>query len=243
LTDAYSDPPGVTDALHTEKLARLPTTFYCYRPSPNAPEVGDLPAAQAGHVTFGSVNAFNKVTPEVLETWAELLLRVPNSRLIIRADMTDSLRARLLETFAARGIGGERLELINRLPRPLYLELIKRMDIALDPFPFNGHTTTCDCIWQGVPVVTLSGTTYVSRFGGSGLRTLGLEELVADSREKYLEITIALAGDIERLAHLRTTLRERMAASPLTDFTGFTRNLETEYRRMWHDWLAEPPSR
>ena len=172
----------------------------------------------------------------------ELLLRVPGSRFVIRADMTDSLRKRLLETFAGHGVGAERLELVNRLPRPLYLELIKRMDIALDPFPFNGHTTTCDCIWQGVPVVTLSGDTYVSRFGGSGLKTLGLDEVITDSREGYLETAVALARDVERLKHLRATLRERMAASPLVDFVGFTRNLEAAYRKMWRDWLAEPAS-
>ncbi len=238
LTDEYSDPSGVTDALHTEKLVRLPTTFFCYRPSPGAPDVGDSPAATAGHVTFGSVNAFSKITPDVLKAWAEILLRVPNSRLIIRADMTESLRARLLETFAGHGVGAERLELVNRLVRPLYLELIKRMDIALDPFPFNGHTTTCDCLWQGVPVVTLSGQTYVSRFGGSGLKTLGLDELIADTREGYLETAVALAGDVERLARLRATLRERMAASPLLDFTTFTHNLEAEYRRTWQNWCA-----
>jgi predicted O-linked N-acetylglucosamine transferase (SPINDLY family) len=163
---------------------------------------------------------------------------VPGSRLVIRADITDSLRKRLLEMFAGWGIGDERLELANRVPRPMYLELIKRLDIALDPFPFNGHTTTCDSLWQGVPVITLSGKTYVSRFGGSGLKTLGLDELIATSREQYLETAAALAGDLERLAHLRGTLRERMAASPLVDFAGFTRNLEAAYRRMWRDWCA-----
>ncbi|MEX0678390.1 MAG: tetratricopeptide repeat protein [Pirellulales bacterium] len=243
LTDEYADPPGATDALHTEKLVRLPTTFFCYQPSGDAPAVGELPAAANGHVTFGSVNNFTKITVDALRLWAEILLRVPGSRLVIRADMTESLRKRLRETFAEQGIGGERLELVNRLPRLLYLELIKRMDIALDPFPFNGHTTTCDCIWQGVGVVTLSGQTYVSRFGGSGLKTLGLDELIADSREGYLETAVALAQDVERLRRLRATLRERMAASPLLDFAGFTRNLEAAYRRMWHDWLAEPSSR
>lgn len=236
LTDAYSDPPGMADAVHTEQLVRLPATFFCYRPSPDAPDVGPLPAQAAGHVTFGSVNAFNKVTPEVLHTWGEILLRVPNSRLIIRADMTESLRGRLLDAFAQQGIDSERLELVNRLPRLLYLELIKRMDVALDPFPFNGHTTTCDCLWQGVPVITLSGDRYASRFGGSGLKTLGLDELITDSRAAYIETAAALAGNVEHLAQLRSTLRERMAGSALLDFASFTRNLEAAYRQMWHDW-------
>jgi predicted O-linked N-acetylglucosamine transferase (SPINDLY family) len=238
LTDAYADPAGVTDRFHTEKLVRLPRLYYCFLPSPDAPRVVALPALAAGHVTFGSVNNFMKVTPDALQAWAEILLRVPRSRLILRADMTDSLRQRLLETFARHGVAADRLELVNRLPRQQYLELIQRMDIALDPFPFNGHTTTCDCLWQGVPVVTLSGQTYASRFGGSGLAAMQLHELIADSRDAYLEIAAALGNDLPRLAHLRSTLRDRMAASPLLDFGGFTQNLETEYQRMWRRWCG-----
>jgi protein O-GlcNAc transferase len=132
----------------------------------------------------------------------------------------------------------ERLELVNRLPRPKYLELIARLDIALDPFPFNGHTTTCDSLWQGVPVLTLSGKTYVTRFGGSGHALLGLTELITHSREEYVEAAVALANDRERLILYRTTLRERMAASPLLDFAGFTRRLEAAYREMWADYCS-----
>jgi predicted O-linked N-acetylglucosamine transferase (SPINDLY family) len=236
LTDAYSDPPGTTEHLHTERLERLPTTFFCYQPSNYAPPVGPLPATSNGYITFGSINAFTKVTPQVLDTWAEILLQVPQSKLVIRADMTALLQKRLTETFAARAIGPERLELVNRLPRPRYLELISRLDVALDPFPFNGHTTTCDSLWQGVPVVTLSGNTYVSRFGGSGLATLGLHELITHSREEYIAAAVALANDRERLLTYRAMLRERMAASPLLDFKAFTRNLEVAYRRMWREW-------
>ncbi len=239
ITDDYSDPPGQTDALHTEKLWRLPTTFFCYQPSTYAPPVGPSPAASNGYVTFGSVNAFTKVTPQVLETWAEILRRVPEARLVIRADMTESLHARLRETFAGLGIAPDRLELVNRLPRPKYLELIARLDVALDPFPFNGHTTTCDCLWQGVPVVTLSGQSYVSRFGGSGLATLGLTELITHSPDEYIQTAVALANDHERLADYRSTLRERMAASPLLDFKTFTANLEAAYRQMWRQWCDQ----
>jgi predicted O-linked N-acetylglucosamine transferase (SPINDLY family) len=118
------------------------------------------------------------------------------------------------------------------------LELISRLDIALDPFPFNGHTTTCDCLWQGVPVVTLSGQTYASRFGGSGLTTLEMHDCITRSREEYLEAAVALAADRGRLINYRATLRGRMAASPLCDFRSFTRNLEAAYRRMWRDWCS-----
>jgi protein O-GlcNAc transferase len=238
LTDEWSDPAGKTEHLHTEKLVRLPNACFCYLPSPDAPRITPLPAETAGRITFGSFNYFAKVTPEVLETWAKLMSRVPQSRLVILADMAISLRARLADSFAQLGIGTERLELVHRLPRIKYLELINRVDIALDPFPFNGHTTTCDCLWQGVPVVTLSGHTYVSRFGSSGHRVLGLASLVAQQPQQYVDIAASLACDLSGLAAMRAQLRDRMRASPLLDARTFTSNLESEYLRMWHEKLS-----
>jgi protein O-GlcNAc transferase len=238
LTDAYSDPPGATDQLHAEKLVRLPRSFFCYLPSADAPPIVPAPAVESGSVTFGSFNNFSKVTSEVLEAWASILARTPRSRLVILGDMVGSLRERIVEAFASRQIASERLEFVDRLPRERYLELIQRVDIGLDPFPFNGHTTTCDCLWQGVPVVTLSGDTYASRFGASALVTLGLNELVASTREEYIDRAVKLAADVRRLGSLRHELRSRMAASPLLDFGGFTRNLEAEYRRIWDAWIG-----
>lgn len=239
LTDEYSDPPGMTEALHTETLARLPRSFFCYMPSTDAPPVGPLPARANGYVTFGSVNNFTKINARVLDTWARILNRVPNSRLTLRADMTESLRARLIATFTEYGIEASRLQLFNRAPRREYLEMIARSDIALDPFPFNGHTTTCDCLWQGVSVVTLSGETYVSRFGGSGLATLGLTQHIAHSIDEYVDIAVRLAEEVDALDALRGQLRGRMADSPLLDYAGFTRNLEAEYRQMWARYCAK----
>ncbi len=238
LTDDYADPPGMTDQFHTEKLVPLPKSFFCYMPSENAPAVCPPPVLQNGFVTFGSFNNFTKVTPQVLEAWARILLRVPDSRLILLADMAATLKSYLISTLEGHGVRRDRLELANRRPREGYLELIQGVDIALDPFPFNGHTTTCDALWQGVPVVNLSGGSYVSRFGGSGLATLGLNDLIAHDVQHYIQIAVGLASDSSRLQHLRATLRERMAASPLLDFTGFTRNLEAAYRRMWIDWCT-----
>jgi predicted O-linked N-acetylglucosamine transferase (SPINDLY family) len=237
LSDDYSDPPGTTEHWHTETLVRLPRTFFCYLPSSDAPPLTPPPATVNGYVTFGSINNYAKVTPQVLATWAEILVRIPDSRLLVRADMTESLQQHLRATFATHGISAERLELVDSLPHRQFLELINRLDVALDPFPFNGHTTTSDCLWQGVPVVTLSGNTYVSRFGGSGLATLGVGELIAATRDEYIAIAVALAADLPRLSSLRGTLRQRMSESPLLDFTTFTRNLEAEYRQMWRRWL------
>jgi protein O-GlcNAc transferase len=239
LTDAYSDPPGQTDPFYTERLVRLPQTFFCYQPSADAPAIVESPLDTNGQVTFGSFNNFSKVTDEVLAAWAKILKQTPKSRLVILADMAPSLRKRLGDSFAGAGISAERLELVDRVPRERYLQLINRVDIALDPFPFNGHTTTCDCLWQGVPVVTLSGDRYVSRFGGSGLITLGLHALVTDSPADYIACAQQLAQDPDRLRQLRRELRQRMSASPLLDFKGFTRNLEAEYDRMWAAWVAE----
>jgi len=238
LSDAYADPPGETERWHTEQLVRLPQTFFCYQPSHDAPPVGQPPVLLRGAVTFGSFNNLAKVTPEVLATWAEILRLVPGSRLVLLGDMNESVERQLRETFTGHGIGADRLDLVRRLARPQYLELIASVDVALDPFPFNGHTTTCDCLWQGVPVVTLSGNTYVSRFGGSGLATLGLHELIAHSKEEYQQIALGLACDLERLKELRATMRETMRRSPLMDYAAFTQNLEAEYRRMWQAWCA-----
>ncbi|MGD9724140.1 MAG: tetratricopeptide repeat protein [Pirellulales bacterium] len=240
LTDAWADPPGTTDAHYTEKLVRLPRAFFCYLPSAAAPEVSPLPTAQRGYVTFGSFNAFSKITPEVLATWARLLTAVPNSRLIILGNVTPSLAEHLTQSFASRGIDTARITLADRRPRLDYLRLIASADIALDPFPFNGHTTTCDALWQGVPVVTLAGETYVQRFGSSAHINLGLEDLIARTEDEYVDIAARLAGNLPRLTALRAGLRERMARSPIVDAVGFTRNLEAAYRTMWIDWCRRP---
>ena len=239
LTDEWSDPPGVTDAFHTETLLRLPRCFFCYQPSPDAPPIIELPRADNGYITFGSFNAFGKVTPEVLATWATLLAEVPNAKLTILADAAPSQQAYLNDIFQREGIDAQRITLANRRPRAEYLELIQQADIALDPFPFNGHTTTCDCLWQGVPVVALAGNHYASRFGSSAHQHVELQDLVAQTPQQYVETAARLAADVGRLAKLRQELRPRMAASPLVDYVGFTRNLEAAYRQAWQDWCAQ----
>lgn len=238
LTDAWADPPRTTDAFYTEKLVRQPRAFFCYQPSSDAPPVTALPALKNGYVTFGSFNAFPKITPQVLATWADLLAAVPDSRLVILGNVTPSLIEYLHSTFEQRGVVPRRLTLADRRPRNEYLQLINSVDVALDPFPFNGHTTTCDALWQGVPVVTLAGHNYASRFGSSAHVNLELQGLIAESPEQYVTIAANLARDLDQLQTLRANLRSRMEASPLLDFVGFTRNLEAEYRRMWQQWCA-----
>jgi predicted O-linked N-acetylglucosamine transferase (SPINDLY family) len=241
LTDERADPPGVSDPLYTEKLVRLPRAFFCYDPF-ETPDLTPLPALERGYVTFGSFNNYAKVMPEVVDTWLTILSRVPESRLMVLAYSGGYLEKHLKELAAGRGIDPVRVELHDKRWRQDYLKLVQQADIALDAFPFNGHTTTCDAIWMGVPVVMLEGEVYASRFGGSVLGNVGLQNLIARSAEEYIERAVELAGDLERLSALRGELRARMTASPLADYQGFTRNLEREYRRMWTEWCRRVDS-
>ena len=140
---------------------------------------------------------------------------------------------KIREIMAAEGVDPLRVEAINRLKHLEYLELHHAIDIALDSFPFNGHTTVCDALWMGVPSIMLEGRTYASRFGTCTLVNVGLSELIAHDPDEYVEIAVRLAGDRKRLAELRRSLRRRLRESPLVDAAGFTRKLEAAYRQMW----------
>jgi protein O-GlcNAc transferase len=236
LTDAHADPPGLADRYYTERLVRLPRAFFCYKPFDDSPPVTPLPALAAGHVTFGSFNNLMKVTPEAIEVWLEILSRVPASRLVVLAYRGGHAERNLHARARAHGIEPSRVEVFEKCSTPDFLKWQQRADIALDPFPFNGHTTTCDSIWMGVPVVMLEGDAYVSRFGGSVLANVGLNDLIAHNTDEYIDIAVGLASELPRLERLRDTLRQRMADSPLMDYAGFTRNLESAYRKMWVDW-------
>jgi protein O-GlcNAc transferase len=239
LTDGRADPLGLTDAFYTEQLVRLPRSFFCYQPSDEAPPITPLPARASGRVTFGYFNNFSKVTPRVIEAWLEILLRVSDSQLLVLAAACGYVERRLREIARQKGVDPQRIKLYDALPLTGYMRLLQRADIALDPFPFNGHTTTCDSIWMGVPVVMLEGDRYASRFGGCVLANVGLEDLIARSVDEYVDIAVELAKNLARLERLRDELRPRMASSPLLDFGGFTRNVEAAYRQMWRKWCDE----
>jgi len=234
ITDCYSDPPGA-DVFYTERLIHLPDCAWVYRPSDESPEVGPLPAAAVGHITFGCLNKPIKMTGHAIELWRRIMQAVPGSRLLLLSP-TDNPALR--GQFTARGIEAGRVELAGRRRRREYLELFNRIDIALDPFPYNGDTTTCDGFWMGVPLVTLAGEAFVSRRGVSHLCNVGLRELVASSDDEYVRIAAGLASDLSRLADIRHGLRARMARSPLMDYAGYTANLESAYRQMWRAWCA-----
>jgi predicted O-linked N-acetylglucosamine transferase (SPINDLY family) len=182
------------------------------------------------------MNAFAKVSPEALALWVEILQAIPAARLLMTSVPEGTARDRLRQHFAVQGIATDRLELHDRLPYARYRELLGRIDIALDPFPYNGTTTTCDTLWRGIPVVSLVGETSVARSGYALLKAVGLEELAAPDRKAYVQTAIDLARDGGRLRKVRAGLRARFEASPLRDEAGFTRELESAYRVIWGEW-------
>ncbi|MBX6321423.1 MAG: hypothetical protein IRY94_06330, partial [Rhodospirillaceae bacterium] len=242
LTDGQTDPPGAADALHSERLERLERIFLCYRPPAWVPEVSPLPAGDTGVVTFGSFNAARKLSAAALAAWAEILRALPESRLLMKnkALADELVRVRIRTLFARHGIAPERVGLYPFAQDPAdAITAYGAVDVALDPFPYAGTTTTCESLWMGVPVVTLEGDRHAARVGGSILRCLGLEaECVAATPEEYVAKAVALARDRARLAALRRELRSRMAASPLRDEAGFARAVEAAYRAMWRRWCA-----
>jgi protein O-GlcNAc transferase len=233
LTDNYLDPPGSSEEWYSEKSLHL-RSYWCYEAPENAPPV----AARSGPITFGCLNNFCKVSNTAVETWGKLMNRIANSRLIIHAH-AGTHRSELITKFASMGIADERIEFVGFAPLHEYLNTYARIDIGLDPFPYAGGTTTCDALWMGVPVVSLAGTTAVSRAGRSILTQIGLPGFVAESVDEYIEKAATLAADSDRLKSLRVDLRDRMTNSPLMDATGFARDVERVYRDIWQKWCME----
>ncbi len=240
LTDARFHPPGETTERFAEQLVRLPCLHNFAAPSPSPPLLGRPPSAVSGRVTFGSFNNPAKMTPAVVALWARILKAVPQSRLVMKylnrfasPEMNRLVRAR----FEAEGVPADRLELRSgRLPRMAQLALLNEIDIALDPFPFNGCTTTFEALWMGVPVVALEGRRFLGRMGASFLHHVGLPDLVAADPEAYVAAATGLAGNIERRLRLRRELRQRLTDSPLFDPAAHARSLIQAYRQLWRDW-------
>lgn len=238
LTDAVLHPPeqGEDAEGFTEELIRLPN-FYSYPPLVDAPAVKPLPALDNGFVTFCSFNKPCKMNGEVLDLWAEIMRVVPDSRLMLKFKAhleVPSLRESILAHFGGAGIAPERIELVSGMDGfGDHLGRYSGADIALDPFPFAGATTTYQALWMGVPVVSLMGERFISRAGGSISTHAGLGDLVAETPEDYVAIAAALANDPDRLQTLRESLRDRVAASPLCDGPVYAANVEDAYRAIW----------
>lgn len=243
LCSEDSDPPG-QEQWHSEALWRLPRSAWCHRPGEDIAAVSaQPPCMQLGYVTFAVINKLAKLSPAAIAVWSDIMGRVPASRLEITGVPAGSARQRLLARFAEHGIAADRITAHERLPASEFQALRARADFALDTFPYNGTTTTCETLWAGIPVIALRGEVSVARAGHALLRLLGLEELVAPDAATYVEIAVGLAREPGRLLTLRAGLRARFEASALRDEEGFTRELEAAYRGMWRRWCASRPVR
>ncbi len=242
ISDPWSSPAG-QERYYVERLLRLPDTRFCYLPPEYMPDVGPLPAASAGRVTFGCLNNLAKLNESVLALWGKVLHAVPDSRLLVQAAALDDApnRERFGALCARHGIAPQRLELRGFVPIDQSPASYAGIDIALDPFPFCGGMTSLEALWLGVPVLTLPGETIASRQSASMLMNLDLPGLIAQDAGQYVDSAALLARDLPRLAALRAGLRTRFAASPLMDYAGFARALESAYRDMWINWLADQP--
>jgi protein O-GlcNAc transferase len=233
ITDAVTDPEFSADAWHSERLLRLPTPQWCFRPYGPLAAPGPLPARDAGFVTFGSFNSITKVSETTLLCWARILVGLPEARLRLTRIRSPRRCRDILDLFGRFGVDPARLEFVPYRSDAPYGLQFDGVDIALDPYPYNGVTTTCESLYFGLPVISLHGRNGVSRSGLSILRALDLEELTASSPEEYVQIAIALAVDLTRLESLRSSLRARFEASSLRDEKRFASNFEELLRTAW----------
>jgi len=237
ITDPYLDPPGMGDADYTEQSIRLPHCFWCYQPDRDSPPVGELPARKNGVVTFGCLNQFAKVNRATLNIWINTLRSLSGSRLLLHAP-SGSHQGAIRALFQDAGIAPHRIAFVPKVPFLEYLELYRHLDLCLDPFPYNGGTTTMDALWMGVPVITLAGRTAVGRGGVSILSNVGLPELIAATPEQYVDWAGQWASDLPRLAALREGLRQQMQRSALMDGKQFAADVEAAFRWMWKAWCG-----
>ena len=251
IVDAIVEPEGLAEHLSTEKLVRIPGTFCAYRPSIGAPDrlltheldVLTTPAKLNGYVTFGCCNNIAKLTDFTLEMWGRIMNQASTARLLIEAPGMDSeaTRNQLYDRCQKQGIPMDRVIFTNRAENRQY-SLYHKIDIALDPYPCNGGTTTCDALFMSVPVISLSGTRFMSRMGATFLKNIGHPEWVTSSPDEYVQIAVDLASDIARLDQIRQCLRAEVERSPLMDETGFARKMERAYKEMWYAWCTKQQS-
>jgi predicted O-linked N-acetylglucosamine transferase (SPINDLY family) len=237
IADPWTLPPD-QEAHFSEQIWRLPETRLCFTPPGANVAVGPLPALANGYITFGCFNNLSKMNDAVVALWAEVLNAVPDSRLFLKYQQLGeaSVRQHTHERFAAHGIQPERLILENYGPRSNYLAAYQRVDIGLDPFPFPGGTTTAEALWMGVPVLTLAGERFLSRQGVGLLMNAGLPDWIASNPDDYLARAVAHAGDLQRLAAVRDSLRQQVLDSPVFDAPRFASHFEAALRGMWSIW-------
>ena len=238
LTDEFLDPPHLRK-YYLEEPAYLPTSLFCYKPSPHAGSVEPLPARKKGYVTFGSFNVSIKINPYIMSIWAKVLKANKNSRLMLKfaGAMDEGVKEYYMTQFGQLGIEAERIELYDWMMSADHYKLYGQMDIALDTFPFNGCMTTLEGMWMGVPIVSLVGeNSLLSRSGLSILSRVGLEFFAAPTEDEFVKKATAFAQNLDALEKIRFSMRERMMASTLCDPKAYAQGVEAAYRKMWHEW-------
>ncbi|WP_187276087.1 tetratricopeptide repeat protein [Methylobacterium sp. WL116] len=244
FTDLHAEPPGVGDDLSVEALWRLPRAGACYQaPAASLPLADHPPSEDNGYVTFGCFNRFTKVSDAALEAWGRILHRVPGSKLLLEiADVDEPATARHVAARLERfGVPLDRTILKARSPSNRYV-LYNQIDIALDPFPYNGGTSSLDTLWMGVPFIALEGSHFVARMGHSILTNAGLPELSAPTVDAYVDLASRLAEDAGWLRSIRHDLRGRFAASPHMDHRLLADDVVAAWRMMWRRWVASAPA-
>jgi predicted O-linked N-acetylglucosamine transferase (SPINDLY family) len=238
----FTDPvfiPERARPLFTERCFDLPCCITFEAPE-EAPEVGGLPAEAQGCVTFGSLNRFSKVSPQVFDLWTQILDNVPGSRLLIKdvALGDPAVQQHILDFVEARGISADRIEMRGPTPRLEHLAAYNRVDIVLDTFPQNGGISTWEALWMGAPVLAMLGNSPASRISGAILHALGEGEWVVESEAEYLQLAVEKAADLKALARFRAGIRTRIMASPAGNPERYTRAVEEAYRYMWKEWVS-----
>ena len=241
LADAYLLPPGQLDDQFTERLVQLPANAP-FMPAANAPAVNQLPAINNGYITFACFNRPNKITPHVVNLWSQLLIALPNSKMLLGAMPADGSYESLRLWFAAAGIGAERLIFHARSTMECYLAHHHHVDICLDTFPSNGVTTSCHSAWMGVPTLCLHGERLASRGALAVMMHLGLQQFVAVDADDFVRQGVLLATDVALLALVRTGLRSRFAESALAQPAMIAAALEQALVQMWQRWCQQQPA-
>ena len=242
FTDEIADPISEADKFHSEELVRLPKGFLCYQGNESVSTNKALPCLKRGYITFGSFNNLTKITPQVIKIWSRILQAVPNSHLLLKSkQLSDSsTKSRYLELFKEEGISEDRLELHSWMPeKDGHLRLYGHVDIGLDPFPYNGTTTTCEALWMGTPVITILGDRHVSRVGASILTHVGLEEFIATDIDEYINMAIKYANNMDSIKSIRAGLRHNMKNSDLCNADAFARDVEKALDEMWNQYLQK----
>jgi predicted O-linked N-acetylglucosamine transferase (SPINDLY family) len=227
--------PAGSEGLFSEQLARLPNSVFCFAPETNYPYPDYVQAHAERPLTFGSFNNVPKLTPHTVKLWAAVLQEVPGSRLLLKAPSfkDDGAVEAFAQRFLAEGIARDRLEFRGPVGLTDMMAEYADVDIALDPVPYNGGTTTLQAMWMGVPVVVKAGGNFVSRMGASFMTAAGLTDWVAQTDADYVRIAAAMARDRQALLSLKRGLRERLQACPAWDIDQYTRDFEGALRQMW----------